>query len=457
MTLLRPSLFPDETALSYQGRLMRLNGISHPDDAVRKMRALADRSEQPDPHECLVERLARIAGMVPTQFVRHHTTLTYQRAFAYRKGQAIHPHGSAATREVMRMTGLRPIRHASYFCAQCTAEDLDFHGVTYWRRAHQMPGTFWCEKHGCPLHFVDTEAALLSPPGAFMAAGVPVEEQWVQRLQESPSINRFLAISADLVDRGTPWDERDVSQLIRQRAATKGLHTGRGRASKPRISELLRDQFEPVWLATVIPALDPSSSDQGSGQTIDRALYGKRQCVATEVYAAILAVLFESADDAMVALVHAAEGATSPAREPKRALPSPDQLRDLYVAAQGDIQSMATTLGLPRDRVRRGLLDFGWPGLGSAAQAPLMVATRAFLIDGDSLAEACQRAGVSAENLEALLRLAATPLRLAIKGMDRGRTQRRPNAMCQAADPPVHVKPNLKPAKRTPADVCAVA
>ena len=78
---LRPALLPDEFALGYQGRVMRLNGWILAKDAMAHMAKWAVASSQAESSCAPVEYLAYVAGIPIADFVRHHTLFPYVRAF----------------------------------------------------------------------------------------------------------------------------------------------------------------------------------------------------------------------------------------------------------------------------------------------------------------------------------------------------------------------------------------
>ncbi|WP_420846717.1 TnsD family Tn7-like transposition protein [Microvirga tunisiensis] len=41
------------------------------------------------------------------------------------------------------------------FCMQCREEDMSLYGETYWRRCHQLPGTFVCTRHEQVLSYIE--------------------------------------------------------------------------------------------------------------------------------------------------------------------------------------------------------------------------------------------------------------------------------------------------------------
>ena len=140
---------------------------------------------------------------------------------------------------------LRDSRPGAYLCTQCVQEDIGFHGMSYWRREHQLPGLYSCTKHSQPLGYVDAPNAFLQPPSTFYDSHHVVDSRWVAKLERSGPVQRYLSIAADLLARAKPLDERDVSRSAKARAAQLDLHTGRGVVERRLVSDRMRPAKSP--------------------------------------------------------------------------------------------------------------------------------------------------------------------------------------------------------------------
>lgn len=434
MKLIRPAVLPDEYALGYKGRLMRINGIVDPKQVVDWMRKMPGATKDVQ-QASVVELLAAVAAMPPSEFVRHHTTLPFQRGFAYRPAYLGLPHGSPENRALLRSTALRPIRPGCYFCSQCVQEDVAFHGTSYWRREHQLPGFFWCRKHRSSLRYVERDGAFLRSPAEFVDACNVINDSWVAGLLGRGPINRYMNIATELSVEAMPMDERDVSRVVRQRAIAQGLHVGRGRAHRPPIADRIRESFDAAWLASVLPEISETPPTTARLDIMSRATSGKRLCVSTTTYVALLATLFESADDALRALT----SSHRPAPNQLCRAPTPQHDKRAYaayVSARGNLRDVAKHLGTTGAWMQRRLRDQGLPGLGSAAGRALTRAATAFLVEGQSMPAAIQSAGVSVAAFEALLRQAAAPLQKALIAMHKGGARKPIASKSRPAAPP---------------------
>jgi hypothetical protein len=226
--------------------------------------------------------------------------------------------------------------------------------------------------------------------------------------------------------------------LLRERTTSAGWHVGRGTARRPHLTALLRERFDALWLATVVPDIGASDRAWPLSISVDRALFGKRLRVSPAVYAAMLAALFASADEAIDAL-HSSRAALPVADSGGTDWPRDiDSLRRIYVAYRGDATAIGAAMRTSRGNVGRRLKTMGLPSLGSPAQSRLRDAARAFLVDEESLLTASQRANIEVEELERFLRLAAAPLQSALGEMQepRGRSNRSASVRYKPARPP---------------------
>lgn len=420
--IVRPEILPEEYALGYRGRVMACNGMTDSTGSVNALLKWSGNARVSRQIFSKVELLAALAGMDVERFVCSHTLLPLRRAVVT-SFQSV-DHGCTKHRSILWSTALREPRPGTYLCTECIKEDLDFHGTPYWRREHQMLGLYWCTKHRLALGYVEASNASFSPPSAYYKNHQPVDHSWVQQLQQSASVQRFLAISSDLLARSKPLDELAVSRAARARAIELGLHAGRGVVQRRLVSDLIKERFDSGWLASVFPEL----AEKPVGEyvpSIEGALYGKRHGVASAAYVLVFAALFDTPEEAVNAMVKAsAEENTKARSSPEEAEFSDRQLQEAYETCRGSHAAVASKLGLSAYVVRRRLLEMGLPSMSSAVSRSLWNAATAVFMQGVSLDEASHLHNVERIDLERLLIQAAGPFRAALIGM-RGTNQRR--------------------------------
>lgn len=433
--ILRPEVLPEEYAPGYKGRVMRFNGMADPKAAMQSLMAWAGYAGTSRRDFSTVELLAKVADVEAAQFVRAHTVLPLRRAVVASRPQI--EHGCSSQRSLLWSIALRDSRPGSYLCTQCVHEDITIHGMSYWRREHQLPGLYCCTKHGKPLGYVEVPNAFLHPPSAFYDSHQEIDRRWVTKLERSRPVQRYLSITADLLARANPLDERDVSQAAKARAIQLDLHTGRGVVERRLVSDLIKKHFDSAWLASVLPGL----IDKPAGTflpSVDGALSGKRMGISSTVYAIIFATLFESSDDAINAMLVQtpceSPSETVRARGPEASLEvTAQQLRDAYIEGRGCYSTVVRMLGISSYTARRRLQEDGLPNLGAKASQAVCNALEAVFIDGSSIDQASKACGVNRAELERLLIQSAGPFRVAMteiwRSTQRRRTPPRPRPM----------------------------
>lgn len=412
MTLLRLSPMPDEFVAGYQGRLLRHNGWTDVNAAMAALLSCAGHEPVARRATSTVELLARAAGRELGQFVRDHTLIPLARAvIATTPGV---PHGSEAQPSLLRTVAMRSLRPGTHFCMACVKEDYEFHGMPYWRREHQLPGRYWCPKHGCPLSHAFAQNAYLRSPTDFITMHQVVSEPWLNQLKQNRPIERFLAICSDLLSSRYPLVERNVARIARARAAEIGLHTGRGAIRKPLVSERIKGQFDRLWLMSVLPGL----ADWPDGQycrSVDGVALGKRMNVSAIAYALVFAVLYESADVAIHAMAShprldpQCDSACAPSHAADEA-----RLRKAYIATRGRPWTAAAKLHLNPEVTRRRLNALGLPSLRGQSAAAIGAVIGDVLRGEMNLREACIAHGLSQSDMKNVLHAALTPLKQAI-------------------------------------------
>lgn len=451
---IRFSPLPDELAGGYMGRILRINGPSSDrGHALKRIREFARAVAPNDLRATAVENLATIAGFETPVFVREHTTLPYQRTFAYQDNQVALMHGSPANRPLLRASALRPARPGIYLCAACVREDIKFHGISYWRRTHQLPGLFWCPKHERPLHWVDRDlCTALSPAGA-LAMASEIDPTWVAKLQRNPIIARFIAISVELSGLACPYDERDLSKWLREQATQWAADRARVAPVHVLLREHVRSHIDRRWLAALLPDFARNGPlPAGKKDIFERALSGKRSCSGTGLLTVILSVLFDSADTALLSMNAALAPSQSQAQLESGAAArlTNRQLRSAYIEARGNQYLAAKRLRVSPDIANQQLLHIGLPGLGGPHRRSVTCAINAFFIDGLSVAQAAASAGMEQAALEAFLRETSPlkPMLHAIQQKDKSR--RRESTVPEVAAPPIRKPTEDQPATSMP-------
>lgn len=133
------------------------------------------------------------------------------------------------------------------WCPDCVAEDRDCAdcGEAYWRRAHQIPGVWQCEKHGCDL--VDSEISRVASWNSQIPAEIviPANVQSFRKVRRCSSMEGMLrARLVSLLSR-REFEQRPEHPNFREAAARAGF----GPVTKidyPRLYEAFSQYWEGI-------------------------------------------------------------------------------------------------------------------------------------------------------------------------------------------------------------------
>ncbi|WP_246071557.1 TniQ family protein [Inhella inkyongensis] len=413
--VLRLQPLPDELDRSYLGALMRVNALATEEEVRTHLATLDDSAALPWRRNPTLKLLSTAAGMDLAGFVMNHTTLPLRRSItSYMPDLA---HGCDSNLVLIHVSGKRSCREGAYLCPDCVWEDVDFHGRSYWRRAHQLPGVYWCGKHRAPLAVVKDERAFLQPPSQALGQSARIDGAWVDTLQQHPTVRRFLDLCDTLMDRTHAFPVIAARDALRAAARTHGFRTYATKAATacadPLLSDALVDGFPSSWLAQLVPGL-PAKARGRIWHQVDGVLWTATSASAATIYILAMAVLFDSAD----AAIQAIEGAVIAPRQPLR-VRSPNITDD--AAREAYVQTLASHARLQRSHpagwypLVQAQLKLGLPGLPHAQSGGLWTAVKAFFLEGRSLADALALAAPHQAAFEKVLLGAGSPLAMALR------------------------------------------
>lgn len=399
--MLRPAPFPEELDRGYLGRLMRLNGLTSPKDAIVLMSQWAGVSDKSRCEVSCVELLSKAAGIDLSLFVRQHTTIPLRRAITGYQSEL--PHGSEESKSLLWTIGMRVTRAEAYFCPKCIEEDLDFHGQSFWRRGHQIPGLHCCQQHAVPLRYVEGEVAFLSPPSKYVQQSLSDEALSEGGYDQNSYIRKYLDICSGLMERGAPLNVKNVSAILKERASELGYQTPGDSKNGALLSDSVIEAFGKQWLANVLPEIVEKPTGEIMRQ-MDVVIFLKNSVSSLSVYILACAYLFATADDALN-ILHSKQIYSRKKRQLNTKIDH-DELINAYVQARGQHSSVAELLSIQRQVVVAQLKQLGLPNLLVNSKVNYLKAATAFYVDKKSTIQSAALGHISVDAMDSLVRRA---------------------------------------------------
>ncbi len=409
--LIRPTPFPEELDRGYLGRVMRKNGADTEKDAEKLMATWAGVADKSRREVSCLELLSKVAGVDLPTFVRQHSTLPFRRAIiSYRSDLA---HGSEQNRSLLWTSGMRLARTGVYFCAECVHEDQGFHGESYWRREHQIPGALWCSKHMTPLKYTENESALLFPPSVQLQNCLSVDQAWFEESLQNKAIHRYIEIGSHLLASTSPYIASQVSAVLKARAVELGYQTRNGKVKLPLLSDAIINAFGRKWLSLVLPVLTDKPKSVLLGH-MDGVLY-KKIAIYVGAYALAFAVMYENVDMALNAL----QSDLVVEKRTRRASVqlTREELINAYIQGRGNYSAIAALMSPDSPTVSKRLKAAGLPNLVQKTKQNVFKAVVAFYIEELSLSASAAKGNISIETMEELIRNVSSEFTQAIRAM----------------------------------------
>jgi len=411
--LIRLIPFPDELIHGYRGRLARSNGVTDDkqlDVLMREWAGVPGSDCREVPRAIL---LAKMAGVPVTEFVSQHSFVPLRRAITW-----FHPEAKHGCESILPLLWSGPMhlpRDGAYFCEHCVAEDIEFHGMSYWRRSHQIPGVFWCSKHRAPLSYVERDSAFKRPPSASLDMALHVSPKWVEELMGNPYLQRYADVCSCLMERDRPFDVAVVSHVLKEEARTQGFQASGRPVKRPLLSDMAIKEIGRKWLATVVPALADKPEGDISHQ-VDGVCYLKKSSSSVAAYALVGALLYSSVDEAINALAGMRSQDLGTRRKRKADLPT-GELVNAYIQSRGDYARAAEHFDCVYQTVASRYATLGLPNFSGKRGARLFDSAVAFFVEEKSWTDSIAAGHITPQEMENMVRCSGSSLGSALRAI----------------------------------------
>lgn len=286
-----PIPLEDELALGVLGRYAKLNGIPSIPRVLKSLRPSSTAKLTPS-----IWLLAAACGLERDEFTSRHSMIPVLYPFA---GRGNSTQGTSQRRTQAKIFGLDKSSDSLKWCAECALRDVKARGFSHWRRSHQIGGIDWCIEHRTPLSKADIHP-ILSPP---LDQLVSFDKASIETELCNPALQRLQYILQTWLQQPNPLRLEAWNAVVSQRCRQLGLRVGEI-GKRDVTSDLIRHQFPISWLRRHMPEV----ADKMRGKYIrkvDGACVDKHLAYPTLACAAILSVLFDSAEKGLNALTDA--------------------------------------------------------------------------------------------------------------------------------------------------------
>lgn len=278
----------DELAAGFQGRLKRLNRCSSTKSLLKKLKKHFALEGQDIPRVVL---LAKAAGLDIPEFCRGHTLIPFHRAVSNTQ-PGVH-HGYPTDLSTLIYFSFKGLRSSASFCPECAEEALASRGHSNWKRKDQIPGFDWCSIHGIALMQCDKRLVSISMPSNAIGNKPDFVDTEKGDLGH-PLVRRYMLICEGFLAANTPQYFSSANLLLIQRAQELGLQIG-WTGNKESLSDLALQLAPTGWLNRLFQGTPTKEFEKYLTPLENVLLHGG----SPRAYALALALLFESADDAL--------------------------------------------------------------------------------------------------------------------------------------------------------------
>lgn len=297
------TLFPDELAGTYLTRLRNENVLPSNQEFAHALRVAGVIERSPASAAALLEEILAVLGMSTLDLVCSHSLAPVQKCVLSGYEKAAPP--NFGDRRHLRFAAFK--QAVGRLCPDCVAEDLDYWGVCYWRRLHQLPGITWCLKHMRPLGLVTGHQASDISPDQAIKFAVEQTPYDLGVILNSPILQRYASIMVSLLENArSPVHYTCAGKVIRDRARLKGLQVAPSKIVRtPRyLSDEAIEQTPTHWLQLHFPASAKKRAN-GFSPWIDCTGHTQKIPARSARFGLALALLWDDPDEAVTEFLSA--------------------------------------------------------------------------------------------------------------------------------------------------------
>lgn len=254
-----PTLMPDEYWIGYLGRLLIVNGINHKDcvgNIIKFLKNLIKENYSEFLNHSTFTKIAIISETKNETLLQRHSLIPFLRV----SNSKIYKLSSK--KGVYRILSGRFIKKGTYFCKSCVNEDINYRGISYWRRSHQLPGIDWCLKHDCNLCVVIKKNAMLTSPEIYLWDESYSECFIPEEVRQDPIVQKFSDTVQHVADNNILFNSSNIAQILSKKAAELNLNHKNNKDNGKFISDFLVEKIPASWINQHFPNLSQSTRGQ---------------------------------------------------------------------------------------------------------------------------------------------------------------------------------------------------
>lgn len=410
--LMLPTILPDEFLPGYLGRISLVNNrhsVQHIKNILQKRFSEVKHEIKATP---LVVALAHALEIETDAIAQEHTLTPILRSTQPETINFPAELGIKSNYEFGLLSRLSLIipKKLACFCESCVVEDVEYHGFSFWRRSHQIPGIDWCSKHMEPLQELQDPKAFFKQPSIFFKSG-HYSKQTQSLGTHNPIILRYAQLIEDALELDVPVNNRLAQEILSKKAKSIGVKFSEEGTCR-QLSDLMNEVLPEQWILKHFPRLKKESYGKfvaGFDEVLKSSRKGKSY-INTLLAAA---VLFDDADEAMHELT--AQNFHLLNKENKQEI-SDISFVNAYTRHKGSYFKMCLEFGKDRRYIFNRARSLGLPSF-TGVDSKTFRAIKDFY-DGSNLIEILSRPDVNQEKFANIIRLSGRLFSSTIKKID---------------------------------------